>query len=155
MTAFGEVGQYAKPQPALMPDTNKVLRKVSDWEELIITDLTHSYFQMLLAKESMKYCGIVTPFKGVRVYARGAMGMPGTETALEELLCRVLGDLITAGEVVKIADDLYMGGSTLIYIRMVSSCPHQKPLVVPNLRLCWDGSGVKELYMPVPIEYLL
>ena len=42
----------------------------------------------------MKYCGVATPFKGVRVYVRSAMGMPGSETALEELMCRVLGHLL-------------------------------------------------------------
>ena len=60
----------------------------------------------------MKYCGIATPFKGVRVYARSAMGMPGSETALEELLCRVLGEQLTAGGVTKLADDIYCGGDT-------------------------------------------
>ena len=60
----------------------------------------------------MKYCGVVTPFKGVRVYTRCAMGMPGSETALEELMCRGLGDLIQKGTVVKLADDLYCGGNT-------------------------------------------
>ncbi len=33
----------------------------------------------------------------MRVYARSAMGMPGSETALEELLCRVLGELLEEG----------------------------------------------------------
>lgn len=60
----------------------------------------------------MKYCGVVTPFQGVRVYARRAMGMPGSETALEELTCRVLGHLVQEGVVDKIADDLYCGGHT-------------------------------------------
>lgn len=60
----------------------------------------------------MKYCGVVTPFRGVRVYARSAMGMPGSETALEELMCRVLGDLVEEGVVCKIVDDLYCGGET-------------------------------------------
>lgn len=60
----------------------------------------------------MKYCGVVTPFQGVRVYARRAMGMPGSETALEELTCRVLGHLVQEGVVAKIADDLYCGGHT-------------------------------------------
>ena len=40
------------------------------------------------------------------------MGMPGSETALEELMCRVLGELIQEGIVAKIADDLYCGGDT-------------------------------------------
>ena len=35
------------------------------------------------------------------------MGMPGSETAFEELTCRVLGDLLEEGVVVKLADDLY------------------------------------------------
>ena len=38
----------------------------------------------------MKYCGIATPFRGIIVYTRSAMGMPGYETALEELMCHVL-----------------------------------------------------------------
>ena len=37
--------------------------------------------------------------------------MPGSETALEELLSRVLGDLIQEGVVAKLADDLYCGGN--------------------------------------------
>ena len=41
-----------------------------------------------------------------------AMGMPGSETHLEELMSRVLGDLIQEGCVAKIADDLYIGGNT-------------------------------------------
>jgi hypothetical protein len=40
------------------------------------------------------------------------MGMPGSETALEELMCRVLGELLQAGAVAKLADDLYWGGNT-------------------------------------------
>ena len=39
------------------------------------------------------------------------MGMPGSETALEEVMCRVLGPLLQDGSVAKIADDLYCGGN--------------------------------------------
>ena len=45
------------------------------------------------------------------------MGMPGSETALEELMCRVLEELIQEGIVAKIADDLYCGGDTLEELR--------------------------------------
>ena len=37
--------------------------------------------------------------------------MPGSETALEEMLNRVLGDLIALGYVAKLADDLYISGN--------------------------------------------
>ena len=60
----------------------------------------------------MKYCGVATPYRGTRVYARYAMGMPGSETALEELMCRVLGNLLQEGVVAKLADDLHCGGDT-------------------------------------------
>ena len=40
------------------------------------------------------------------------MGMPGSEMALKELLCMVLGDLIQEGIVTELADDLYCGGNS-------------------------------------------
>ena len=40
------------------------------------------------------------------------MGMPGSETALEELVCRVLGDFLQEGCATKLANDLYCGGDT-------------------------------------------
>ena len=112
VTAFADVGRYSKPQPSSMPDVDSTLRHIAQWKHLIATDLTSAFYQIPLAKDSMKYCGVATPFKGVRVYVRSAMGMPGSETALEELMCRVLGPLLQDGVVAKIADDLYCGGNT-------------------------------------------
>ena len=112
VTAFGEVGAYSKPQPSLMPSVDKVLRDIAAWQYIIITDLLQSFYQIPLEHSSMKYCGVVTPYKGIRVYTRSAMGMPGSETCLEELMSRVLGELIMDGKVAKLADDLYIGGQT-------------------------------------------
>ena len=111
VTAFAEVGQYAKPQPSLMPDVDSTLRKIGQWKYLIASDLTSAFYQIPLSSASLKYCGIVTPFKGIRTYARCAMGMPGSETALEELMCRILGELLQEGIVAKLADDLYCGAN--------------------------------------------
>ena len=112
VTAFSEVGQYAKPQPALMTDINSALRVIGNWTHIVTGDLSTAYWQLPISKESMKYCGVVTPFKGVRVYGRAAMGMPGSETALEELLSRILGEQAKEGGVTKVADDLYCGGNS-------------------------------------------
>ena len=112
VTAFADVGRYSKPQPSLMPDVDSTLRQIAQWKYIIVTDLTKAFYQIPLSVDSMKYCGVVTPFRGVRVYARSAMGMPGSETALEELTCRILGDLVQQGVVAKLADDLYVGGNT-------------------------------------------
>ena len=112
VTACAEVVRYCKPSPSLMPDVDNTLRSIACWKYIIITDLTKAFYQIPLSASSMKYCGVVTPYKGVRVYCRSAMGMPGSETALEELMCMVLGDLLQEGAIAKLADDLYCGGNT-------------------------------------------
>ena len=106
VTAFADVGRHSKPQPSLMPDVDSTLRLIAQWKHIAGTDLTSAFYQIPVSRDSMKYCGVATPFRGVRVYARSAMGMPGSETALEELMSRVLGDLLEEGSVSKIADDL-------------------------------------------------
>ena len=95
-----------------MPDVDGTLRNIARWQYIICTDLTSAFYQIVLSRSSMKYCGVVTPFRGVRVYTRCAMGMPGSEIALEELMCRILGDLVMEGVVAKLADDLYVGGNS-------------------------------------------
>ena len=112
VTAFTDVGCYSKPQPSLMPDVDSTLRTIAPWKYIIKSDLTRAFYQIPLSKASMKYCGVATPFCGIRVYTRSAMGMPGSETALEELMCRVLGDFLQEGCATKLADDLYCGGDT-------------------------------------------
>lgn len=39
------------------------------------------------------------------------MGFPGSQSALEELMCLLLGDLLQSGHVMKLADDLYIGAN--------------------------------------------
>ncbi len=113
VTAFSDVGRYSKPQPSLLPDVDSTLRQIAAWKYIVTTDLTKAFYQIPLSLGSMKYCGVATPFRGIRVYARSAMGMPGSETALEELMSRVLGQLLKEGAVAKLADDLYCGGNTV------------------------------------------
>ena len=106
VTSFGEVGRYSKPQPSLLPDVDSTLRHIAQWKYLIVSGLAQSFYQIPISQESAKYCGVATPFRGILTYGRAAMGMPGSETALEELMCRDLGDLVAEGIVVKLADDL-------------------------------------------------
>ena len=60
VTTFGEVAQYSKPQPSLIPNDDGVLREIGKWRYLVITDLLKSFYQIPLAHSSMKYCGAVT-----------------------------------------------------------------------------------------------
>ena len=50
----------------------------------------------------------------MRIYTRGAKkGMTGSETCLEELMLRVLGEFIQEGYMARIANDLYDGGDVV------------------------------------------
>ena len=119
VTAFTELGQYTKPQPALMPKVDDIIKHIAQFKYIIKSDLKQAYFQIPLAKSSMKYVGICTPFRGVYVYTRAVMGLPGSESALEQLMSKVLGDLMVKGSVVKLADDLYVGANTPIELNSV------------------------------------
>jgi hypothetical protein len=112
VTVFADVGRYSKPKPSLLPDVDSTLRTIAKWKYIIVSDLTSAFYPIPLAKGSMKYCGVVTPFRGVRDYTRSAMGMPGSETALEELMCRILGDCLEDGIAAKLADGLYCGADS-------------------------------------------
>ena len=87
----------------------------------------------------MKYCAVATTFRGVRVYTRSAMGMPGSETALEEIMCRVLGDLVQEGHVAKLADDLYCGAESLdVLLATSATCASSPRPVQPPALSCQD-----------------
>ena len=144
VTSFGEVGQFSRPQPSLMPNVNDTIRDIGRWKYLIKTDLQKAYYQIPLSKSSMRFCGTATPFKGVRVYTRCAMGMPGSETALEELMNRVLGKFIQEGNTSKLADDLYVGADTVSELLDVWERVLQT-LAQNNLGL----SGLKTVVVPL------
>ena len=113
VTDFASIVEYCRPTPGLMPDADSTLRQIATWRYLIHADFKESYFQIPLKKSSMRYCGVVTPMRGVYVYQVGCMGLPGTEVALEELTSLLFGHMVKEGCVAKLADDLFIGGNTL------------------------------------------
>lgn len=113
VTDFGSIASYCRPTPSLMSNCEGTIRSIGSWAYIILSDFTESYWQMKLKRSSMKYCGVVSPMKGVYVYTVGCMGLPGTEVALEELTNLLFGELIRQGRVAKLADDIFIGGSTV------------------------------------------
>ena len=112
VTSFGEMAEYAKPQPTINSNVEQALHQIGQFDQLIITDLKESYFQIPLNPESSRYVGVISPYTGTYVYKRSVMGLPGSEAALEELLNRIFGDLVRAGKMVKIADDIFLGSDS-------------------------------------------
>ena len=75
VTAFNTIGTYARPPPSRSTSTDKVLSFLASYNYIIKTDMTKQFFQLSMAKSSMKYLGTLTPFKGLRIYTRAAMGI--------------------------------------------------------------------------------
>ena len=112
VTDFASISEYCRPTPSKLPSTEETLKTIGTFKLMIPCDMSDSYFQLKLKKSSKRFCGVHTPYKGLRVYNVGCMGLPGVEVALEELTCLLLGDLVEQGIVAKLADDLFIGGNT-------------------------------------------
>jgi hypothetical protein len=78
VTSFNRLEQYVKPPPSQSSSTEEVLMFLSRWRHIIKTDMSKQFYQLPLDKDSMKYTATITPYKGLRVYCRAAMGMPGS-----------------------------------------------------------------------------
>ena len=113
ITAFNDIAKFCRLPPSKITKCDDILRQIGSFNYIIKTDLTKSFFQLKMSRESMAYLGTITPYKGVRLYARAAMGMPGSSEWLDELCSRVLGELLMKRIVLVIADDMYVGGSTI------------------------------------------
>ena len=112
VTDFSSIATHCRPTPSLLPNVESTLQSIASWKYLVKTDMSSAYHQIEMKKDSKKYCGVHTPFKGLLVYNRGVMGLPGVEVALEELTCLLLGDMVKQGIVAKIADDLFIGANS-------------------------------------------
>ena len=97
-TLYAPIKDFRRPTVSgLLQDARAAIRRGEACrvpESQIQTKITVDLGLMtVLDPESLKL-HLANPLRGVRVYICSAMGMPGSETAMEELMCRVLGDLI-------------------------------------------------------------
>ena len=67
VTAFTALSDHTKTLPTLMPTVENMFQTISEWKYIITADLKDAFYQIPLAKESMKWCGTVTPFRGIRI----------------------------------------------------------------------------------------
>ena len=75
--------------------------------------MTKQFYQLHMKMSSLKYLGIMTPFKLIMIYTRAAMGMPGSTVHLDELMLHILWDIFRGGVPMKLSDNLYVGGNTV------------------------------------------
>ncbi len=149
VTAFTSLGQFCKTLPVTMSTVDSVLRTLGKWKYLITTDLRDAFYQIPLEHDSIKWCGTVTPYRGLRCYVVAAQGMPGSSESLEEMLCTVLGEFVRQGWVEKIADDLNVGGTSIPHL-LENWISVMNVLVRNGLKL----KAIKTVIVPLHTEIL-
>ena len=108
-----ELSKYMKSLPAKISKPQDVYNTLAKWKYVIKTDLYQGFFQNHLHKDGQKWCGILTPFGGLRFFKRGIQGLINQTEELDELLANIFNDMLTKGKLVKQADDLFTGGNTV------------------------------------------
>ena len=106
VTVFADNGRYSKPQPSLAPDVDSTLRHIAQWKHL---------WQIWQAPSTRSHsrvtprniAGWSNPFEECKSTLDLQVSMPGSETALKELIdmCRVLDHLLEESIIAQIADD--------------------------------------------------
>ena len=54
------MAEYARPQPTINTNIEEALLQIGQFEYMIVTDLSDSYYQITLNPESAKYLGIIS-----------------------------------------------------------------------------------------------
>ena len=105
---------YRKPKSALMPKVDATLLKA---ECTMATHHCDRPVQSLLPDSTLSWFPEVmwlrNPFCGKLIYVCSTMALPRSEIALEEIIWRVLSNLLKEGKVFWLANDLYCGDNTV------------------------------------------
>ena len=104
---------WISTQPARSVNVPDALYDIGQWNYIIETDLFHGFWQRVTTKEKLPQCAFHSPFKGTFVMLRGSQGRKNESEQLDEWLYQVMGDLIQEGRVLKLHDDIRVGGKTV------------------------------------------
>ena len=113
VVGFNGLNDYLLPKPSKPTSARNILTFLARHKFHIFADLHNSYFQIPVAKRDWQWLGIRTPFRGIRVLTRAGQGLLNSETELDELVSRILGDELLEGICYIERDDIVIGGDSI------------------------------------------
>ena len=105
--------KYVQKIPAKYNKLEDTIRIVGNYEFVITTDLTDSFWQRHIAKERLPYFAFHSPFRGTYIFLRSTQGFLNQSEGLEEMLTCILQDFVAQGCCRIHADNLYILGHSL------------------------------------------
>ena len=113
VTGLSSLSPFLKPVRVPLPTIEEAFRKLAKWQFLIMADLKSWHWQIPISKDSMRFFGTATPYGGLRIYAVQPMGYLNSTENADMVIQSVLNPAIKQGKCVRIADNLFTGGSTV------------------------------------------
>ena len=112
VVGFNSLNDDLLPKPSKSTSSRNILTFLAKHRFHIHADLLNSYFQIPVRKKDWQWLGVRTPFKGIRVLTRAGQGLLNSESELDELLARVLGQELQDGICYVERDDIIVGGES-------------------------------------------
>ena len=113
VTGLSSLSPFLKPVRVPLPTIEEAFRKLAKWQFIIMADLKSWHWQIPISKDSMRFFGTATPYGGLRIYAVQPMGYLNSTENADLVIQSVLNPAIQKGKCVRIADNLFTGGSTV------------------------------------------
>ena len=105
-----KLNDYVQKIPAKYSKLDDTIRKVGEYEFVITSDLTDSFWQRHIATGKLPYFAFHSPFKGTYIFLRSTQGFLNQSEGLEEMLSCVLQDCVAEGWCRIHADNIYVMG---------------------------------------------
>ena len=112
------LNKFLADPPGKITKTESIYASLANWDFMGELDFSDFYFQIKFRmasdsdKQKLGYLCIRTA-GGTMCFSSATMGLLGMDVFQDELTDRLLGDLVLAGNVVKLADNIYFGSNSL------------------------------------------
>ena len=113
VTDFTDLLPFIGKLEVVSPSIQQAKRILSSFKYLAELDLSNCFWQGMMSPSDSQYLATPHPFGGLRVYCREPQGIRNASEHNSEQLARIFGDLEKQKKMCRMADGLYVGGSTL------------------------------------------
>ena len=93
-----------------MTTVSNIYSQLGRWKHIIVFNVFNAFYQNHINLNNQQWLGIMAPFSGLWVLARSGQGLLGQSEELDELMAKILHTDIKEGRVIKIQDDIIIGG---------------------------------------------
>ena len=118
VVGFDKLNKFLKDPPGKVTKSEEIYSSLASWKVMGEMDFSYFYFQLPFRldtaqdRSKISYLCIRTSM-GTLAYSRAPMGLLGMDVWQDELTDRLFGDLVLAGRLVKLTDNIYFGGQTI------------------------------------------